>query len=173
MPPNVHQFGNDLERGRKEHSFTPPVMTQWAVPIDDTNTVKFIYRHIPDDIDDLSEIYDFGQTLDRAYEDRQRIPGDYDAQVGQRPIAIHSLEHLATTDRGVIMFRNMVRRELRAAKAGQDLKWPSGGGDVIRTYANDTVVRIPPAPTPEEDKKLLSETGLRLAKEYMEGLSQP
>ena len=30
-----------------------------------------------------------------SYEASQRRPGDYEAQVSQRPIAIHGLEHLA------------------------------------------------------------------------------
>ena len=41
--------------------------------------------------------------------ERQRFPADYDAQSSQRPIAIHALEHLASTDRGVIMLRRIVR----------------------------------------------------------------
>ena len=40
-------------------------------------------------------------------------------------------------------------------------------GAVIPTYCNDTVVRIPPAKTPELDKKLLRATGRRLAESYI------
>ena len=42
-----------------------------------------------------------------------------------------------------------------------------GGGGVIPTYCNDTVVRVPLAATPELDKKLLRETGRRLAEGYI------
>jgi hypothetical protein len=38
---------------------------------------------------------------------------------------------------------------------------------VIPTYCNDTVVRVPPAKTPELDKKLLRETGRGLAEGYI------
>ena len=41
------------------------------------------------------------------------------------------------------------------------------GGGPIPTYCNDTVVRVPPAKTAELDKKLLRETGRRLAQGYI------
>ncbi len=62
------------------------------------------------------------------------------------------------------MFRNQIRHGIRAVKAGSD---PVGlfrdGGGTIPTYCNDTVVHVPPAKTPELDKKLLRQTGRRLA----------
>ncbi|HEY1432281.1 MAG TPA: hypothetical protein VGF39_11750, partial [Stellaceae bacterium] len=98
----------------------------------------------------------------------QRRPGDFEAQVSQRPIAVHGLEHLGTTDRGVTLFRNQIRRGIRMVKEDSD---PVGlfrdGGAVIPTYCNDTVVRVPPAKTLELDKKLMRETGRRLAEGYI------
>src|SRR4051794_29701668 len=44
-----------------------------------------------------------GQLAADSYEAGQRQPGDYEAQVSQRPIAIHGLEHIGATDRGVMM----------------------------------------------------------------------
>jgi hypothetical protein len=41
-------------------------------------------------------------------------------------------------------------------------------GTVIPTYCNNTVVRIPPAKTEEADKKLMRETGRRLARGYID-----
>ena len=40
-------------------------------------------------------------------------------------------------------------------------------GDHFSTYCNDTVVYAPQAATPEEDEKLMQETGRRLAEEYV------
>ena len=77
-------------------------------------------------------------------------------------IVIHALEHLGTTDRGITMFRRLVREGIRAVQRGEDPKglvWQEGG--VPATYSNDTVLRIPPAPTREADLKLLRETGWR------------
>jgi hypothetical protein len=88
--------------------------------------------------------------------------------VGQRPIAIHALEHLGATDRGVTMFRQQIRRGIRSVQDGRD---PAGlcrdAGTVIPTYSNDTVVCVPPASTPEEDLRLLRETGRKLAEAYL------
>jgi hypothetical protein len=105
-----------------------------------------------------------------SYEASQRQPGDNEAQVSQRPIAIHGLEHLGATDRGVTMFRQHIRRGVRAVQAGGD---PAGfwcdAGAVIPTYCNDTVVAVPPAATPEADRQRLRETGRRLAEAYLRG----
>ena len=56
------------------------------------------------------------------------MPGDYDAQVTQRPIARHGLEHLGVTDRGIIMLRNIVRRGIREVQEGRDLEQASQAG---------------------------------------------
>ena len=37
-------------------------------------------------------------------------------------VAVHGLEHLGTTDRGISMFRNQIRRGIRAVKAGKDIR---------------------------------------------------
>src|SRR6185503_2736470 len=97
------------------------------------------------------------------YEERQRHPGDYDAQSSQRTIAVHDLEHLASTDRGVIMLRKIVRDGIRAVEAGET---PLGvalkPGETIATYCQDTVVRVPRAGTPDEDRALLRTIGRRV-----------
>jgi hypothetical protein len=55
------------------------------------------------------------------------------------------------------MLRNMIRRGIRAVQSGND---PFGlhNGKAIATYGHDRVVSgIPPAATPEEDRRLLRE----------------
>ena len=179
LVPNVSQFPPTTEEGEQELTCTPPIDTDWAVPIDDTHTMWLGLFHVLDDQEvdfeppvdrdfDIPENYEEGQTADRPYEERQRLPGDYDAQVGQRPIAIHALEHLATTDRGVIMLRNIIRQGIRDVQNGRD---PKGlfreTGKVIDTYSNHTVWHVPPAPTSEEDKLLLHEIGRKMAEGYI------
>ena len=109
-----------------------------------------------------------GNTADRPYEERQRFPGDYEAEVGQGPITIHALEHLGAADRGVTMFRKLLRDGIRAVQRGED---PKGvireDGKVVNCYGGNTMVYLPPAATPEEDKKLLQETGRRVAEGYL------
>jgi hypothetical protein len=152
------------------------MMSRWIVPLDDTNTMLIEFRHVsetegvttPDWWADRSVMLP-GQLGANTYEESQRRPGDFEAQVSQRPVAVHGLEHLGTTDRGISMFRNQIRHGIRAVKAGGD---PAGlfrdAGAVIPTYCNDTVVRVPPATTLELDKKLMRETGRRLAEGYIE-----
>jgi hypothetical protein len=114
----------------------------------------------------------FGQDANRPYEERQRIPGDYDAQVSiHGGMARHRLEHLASTDRGVTMLRNMIRRGVRAVQNGEDPRHNgTGNGKVISTYGHDRVVSgIPPAATPEEDKRLLREVARNVVAEMIGG----
>ncbi len=110
-----------------------------------------------------------GQMPPDTYEEAQRRPQDFEAQVSQRPIAVHGMEHLGTTDRGITMLRNQIRAGIKAVKTGQDPQALSRDeGVVIPTYCNNTVVRVPPAKTEELDKKLMRETGRRLARRYID-----
>jgi phenylpropionate dioxygenase-like ring-hydroxylating dioxygenase large terminal subunit len=170
--PNLQQVAPVWEDGRREHPFSGPMMSRWIVPLDDTNTMLLELRHVSETEGvtpawwaDRSMVP--GQVAADTYESGQRRPGDYEAQVSQRPIAVHGMEHLATTDRGVSMYRKQIRRGIRAVRAGDD---PQGlcrePGAVIPTYGNDTVVRAPAA-APATDKELLRETGRRLAQSYL------
>src|SRR5207245_5199789 len=92
--------------------------------------------------------------------DRQRIAGDYDAQVSiHGGTARHGLEHLAATDRGIIMMRNMIRQGVRTVRKGEALGTPLlHHGSAIPTDSHDRVVSgIAPASTPEADRQLLRE----------------
>ena len=179
IPPNIHQFPPTWEDGKTEMTFQRPMITLWAVPIDDTHTMNIGFRHFNERMSDATrkrmtaqenslESDGFGQTGDRPYEERQRIPGDYDAQVSQRPIAVHALEHLASSDRGVLMLRKTVRDGIRAVAKGKDPKTlDREEGKVLPTYSNDTVLRIPVRPTLEEDNRLLLETGRKVAEDLL------
>ena len=107
----------------------------------------------------------FGQDDNRSYEERQRVHGDYDAQISIHDgIARHALEHLAATDRGVIMMRNMIRQGIRAVQAdgGRGRNSPPNA-KTIATYSHDRVVPgIPPAASREEDKRLLREVARKV-----------
>src|SRR5437660_601159 len=92
-------------------------------------------------------------------------PADYDAQSSQREIAVHALEHLASTDRGVLMLRKIVRDGIRAVAAGSDPKeLLRAPGPPIATACQDRVLRIPPEKDAEADKRLLRETGRKVAR---------
>ena len=172
--PNLQQVAPIWETGRKERAFSGPMMSRWLVPVDDTHTMFIELRHLADGDTEIPEWWiDRGQMLPGqlpmdTYEESQRHPGDFEAQVSQRPIAIHGLEHLGATDRGITMFRNQVRRGIRTVKDGRD---PAGvfrdGGNVVPTYCNNTVVRLPAAASEDADKKMMREAGMKLAKSYL------
>jgi hypothetical protein len=69
--------------------------------------------------------------------------------------------------------RNMIRRGIHAVQQGADPIHPSWrGGKAIPTYSQDRVVaEIPPAPTPEEDKRLLQEIGRKVVEQGIVGRS--
>ena len=78
------------------------------------------------------------------------------------------MEHLATTDRGVIMYRNIIRQSIRALEKGDDPKGLIRVKDkIIPTYGNDTVTRVPRAPDTIRDAQLVRDTGLGLAEGYL------
>jgi len=171
--PNLQQVAPLAEHGRRVHPFSGPMMTRWLVPMDDTSTMFIELRHLSESEENPAWWVDRnqmmpGQISAGGYEEGQRHPGDYEAQVSQRPIAIHGLEHLSETDRGVSMFRRLMRRGIRAVRAGND---PAGvfrdGGAVIPTFCNNTVMHMPPAATEALDKKMMRDAGMRLAKNYL------
>lgn len=153
LTPNVAQFGPPWENGAEEKLFVPPAITRWITPIDDTHCMTIGWRHCneivdpqrrirPDEIG-LETVDFFGQTPDRPYEDRQREPGDWDAQVSQGPMAVHALETLGTTDIGIALLRKNVQRGVEAVKEGRALKELALVDGVLSTYAHDTVLRLP------------------------------
>ena len=135
-------------------------VTRWRVPMDDENTLEFAFVRLRPDQENRY-VTDPGPVVrsnygGRPYEERQRWPGDFEAQVGQRPIARHALEHLGHTDRGVSMMRKMLREGIRAVAGGQDPRGLHRNLDgPIPTYGNDTVMRVAPAPTAHADAALL------------------
>ncbi len=59
---------------------------------------------------------------------------DFMAWETQGPIADRTRERLATSDRGIVMLREMMKREIEKVRQGQD---PKG---VIRDPAQDTMI---------------------------------
>jgi nitrite reductase/ring-hydroxylating ferredoxin subunit len=63
--------------------------------------------------------------------EHRAFPGDYEAQVSQGRIAWHSDEHLATSDRGIVMLRRLLQKQLDAVAAGQDPAGVVRGEDAL------------------------------------------
>ena len=154
LTPNLAQNGAMFQRLAKPQAFGRTSLTKWVVPIDDTNSRKFGWRHFNDRDEVLRqgnrdevgwETVDFyGQTAHRSYEEKQRNPGDWEAWVSQGPINIHKREYLGTTDEGVAMLRARLRRDIRACLKGKPVARPEGSREQpVPTYGGDTVVRVP------------------------------
>lgn len=94
----------------------------WALPIDDTHTR--VYTMVRKRVDEPAQglpVYDGDRSwFELSDEEHQRFPGDYETQVGQGPITLHSEEHLATSDRGVSLVRRLFREQVRIVAEGGD-----------------------------------------------------
>jgi len=119
MPLNVHLVYTDEPRTERVRAVT------YCMPVDDTHQLGASIRWLPDDGRDQTlgrEQLAPGGRKNSSYEYTQRHPDDKEAVEGQGPIALHGLEHLVTSDRGVIMFRRMLRTAIEAVRSGRDPK---------------------------------------------------
>ncbi|MDH3753110.1 MAG: Rieske 2Fe-2S domain-containing protein [Acidimicrobiia bacterium] len=94
----------------------------WALPIDDTHTRVYAMVRKPEDRPPQGlPVYGEGKSwFDLSEEEHQRFPGDYETQVGQGPITLHSTERLASSDRGVSMVRRQFVDQVRIVADGGD-----------------------------------------------------
>jgi phenylpropionate dioxygenase-like ring-hydroxylating dioxygenase large terminal subunit len=155
--PNIHQFPPNADPMAQRNSLNRPMATTWAVPLDDRQTMQIGYYRAPEGRE-FRRGAGFGQDASRPYAERQRVPGDYDAQVSiHGGLSRHGLEHLAATDRGVVTMRKMIRQGIRTTKSGKPLDYRIlENGGAIPTYGHDQVVNgVAPAATAEEDRKLV------------------
>jgi phenylpropionate dioxygenase-like ring-hydroxylating dioxygenase large terminal subunit len=165
--PSISLVPPSDQRAEKADVSEPANHATWVVPIDDVNS-KRLHLLFNDKRKPLSAQHKRrgeGQQNDRPYTERQRRPGDYEMMTSQGsrrgPIGVHAYEHLTTTDLGVIGFRTMVRDGIRAVQEGRDpLGIVRDPGYRIPTRSQNTIVRVPPAATPEADKELLLRVGL-------------
>ncbi len=143
--PNAYAFRNPS----LDPEFPWDDRMQWDVPVDDEHALQFRIRLLPVTGDvareykerraaqaakDKMSITELGeaalsgrirfQDMDKYMCDKIALvhAQDYVAQVGQGPIANRSKEHLGRSDVGVILFRKIWERELRALKEGRRLK---------------------------------------------------
>jgi phenylpropionate dioxygenase-like ring-hydroxylating dioxygenase large terminal subunit len=173
MMPNIHSITSVFEDGRSVKDASPPWITMWTVPEDDHRSHQFIVCHMAEDdgtpLEVQHRMMQFGQTPNRPYEERQRVPGDYDAMTtqGGGGIAPHSLEHLGTLDQGVVMFRRLLREGIRTVAAGQEPPKMVAAGAVGATYASDMVVPASAMPGNADEPRDLMEFARATARDYL------
>jgi nitrite reductase/ring-hydroxylating ferredoxin subunit len=94
----------------------------WVLPIDDTSFRIYVAGRVRQ-AGDLGRMRSkFGGKFwwELTEAEHRAQPGDYEAQVGQGPVTLHSEEHLASSDRGIAMLRRLLRRQARAVAEGRD-----------------------------------------------------
>jgi phenylpropionate dioxygenase-like ring-hydroxylating dioxygenase large terminal subunit len=95
----------------------------WVLPIDDHHFRIYVVGRVKEqgELHRMRSRPD-GKKLweELTPEEHQVYPGDYEAMVSQGPVARHSEEHLATSDRGLVMLRRLLRQQLDAVRDGRD-----------------------------------------------------
>jgi hypothetical protein len=97
-------------------------LVSWVVPVDDSHYIQAFTMKLPKSLD----VKDFalrnnGKTWGEMSEaERQRFPGDFEAQAGQGPISLHSEEHLVTSDRGIMLQRRLLEKQIDVVREGGD-----------------------------------------------------
>jgi phenylpropionate dioxygenase-like ring-hydroxylating dioxygenase large terminal subunit len=94
----------------------------WVLPLDDTSFLIYVSGRVKQagDIGRMRSKFNGKFWWEMTEEEHQKHPGDYEAQVGQGPITLHSEEHFGQSDRGVLMIRRMLQQQLDALEQGED-----------------------------------------------------
>ncbi|MCZ6487107.1 MAG: aromatic ring-hydroxylating dioxygenase subunit alpha, partial [Gammaproteobacteria bacterium] len=150
--PNFTQSGAAFSAdGTRPIYYGRTAFSRWVVPLDDEHTTAFAWAIFGDRADPEEyntpagpELIEQGELMDRSYDARQRFPGDAEAVEGMGKIADQSREHLAPSDKGIILYRKKLRKLCRDLEKG--IK-PQHTGDYwpnpVPTYGGDTVLNIP------------------------------
>ncbi len=94
----------------------------WAVPIDRTTTKVYAMLRKPKDgpAQGLPVYAGNKSWFELTEAEHQLYPGDYETQVGQGPVTLHSTERLSSTDRGVSMVRRQFKEQVQVVADGGD-----------------------------------------------------
>lgn len=113
--PNVSATPDiDLGEGRGS-------MIAWHVPVDDTHFRGFFAARSREPGRFSGWPMHNGRLWSQLTEqERQDMPGDFEAQWGQGAITLHSEEHLASSDRGIALLRRMMRQQIQIVADGGD-----------------------------------------------------
>lgn len=94
----------------------------WILPIDDHHFRIYVVGRVQA-VGELARMRSRmnGKLWEELTEAEHReMPGDYEAMVSQGAIAHHSEEHLATTDRGIVMLRRLLQQQVDKVQRGED-----------------------------------------------------
>jgi len=94
----------------------------WVLPIDDHSFRIYVVGRVRE-AGELRRMRTRmnGKLWEEMTEEEHRLyPNDVEAMVGQGVIAKHSEEHLATSDKGIVMLRRLLQAQLQAVAEGRD-----------------------------------------------------
>jgi nitrite reductase/ring-hydroxylating ferredoxin subunit len=135
----------------------------WTVPKDDTDTVVFTVLVKPIGGAMYSEedlrIYNGKLWTELTPDEHQLYPGDFETQVGQGEVTYHSEEHLVGTDKGIVLFRRLLKSASKTVADGGDPPLAFGQDDIlIETSAGIQIGPdpdfVPPEPSSITDEAL-------------------
>lgn len=135
LVPNVRLVPSPAA-GEAGHPFEPGGLLSWVVPLDDTTTTFFSLGPFLLQQDGTPHPVRRSQFGGRDWEalselEHRRMPGDYEAQVGQGPITIHAEEHLVLSDRGILMLRRKWREQAALVENGCDPVGIAAGHEMV------------------------------------------
>jgi 5,5'-dehydrodivanillate O-demethylase oxygenase subunit len=137
--PNMLAVGNGDEKSRY-YSF------QMRVPVDDTHTMHLWFNayvppkglEVPKHLLEKVHTYEVPFMDDKGEFIVDNVDGqDMMAWISQGAIADRSLENLGATDKGIVMYRRMLKREMKKVQAGID---PMG---TVRNSARNESIDLP------------------------------
>ena len=94
----------------------------WVLPLDDTRFRILVAgrARARGELGKMRSSYGGKAWTELTEAEHRAMPGDWEAQVGQAPITLHSEEHLASSDRGVALLRRLWLRAAAAVARGED-----------------------------------------------------
>lgn len=94
----------------------------WVLPIDDHSFRIYVVGRVREagELARMRTRMNGKLWAEMSEEEHQRFPNDVEAMVSQGVIARHSEEHLAGSDRGIVMLRRLLLQQLEALKEGRD-----------------------------------------------------
>ncbi|MBY8822355.1 aromatic ring-hydroxylating dioxygenase subunit alpha [Sphingomonas colocasiae] len=122
----------------------PCTLLGWVVPIDDTSFRIYSAGRVTESgaLKQIRSRMNGKLWHELTEEEHQIYPGDYEAQVSQGEITLHSDEHLVTSDRGIGMLRRLYRQQIAAMEAGTPPMGTrfAGDDDLVRLDAGTEVL---------------------------------
>lgn len=93
----------------------------WVLPIDDTHLRIYVAGRVrePGALARMKSTFNGRGWSELTEAEHQRFPGDYEAQVSQGPITLHSEEHLVSSDRGIALLRRLLTKQMECVRQGE------------------------------------------------------